>query len=270
MRRSTDELRTFYGDPKGALVRRILARQLAEAWGTADNCDVLGIGYATPWLGGFSKARRLIAAMPGQQGAEQWCESSRNRTVLVNDTRLPFATGMFDRILMVHALEEADDPQGLLNEASRVLSPSGRLIVVCAARGGLWSRSEATPFGHGRPFSRRQMEGLIRSSGLEPRAWSQAVFVPPWRPALPLSEGFEQFGRLLAPGAAGLILMEAGRRIYAIPRAKGGIGVRAGVPVLNPVPSLTPAPRIPALVDALPSDLAETAKPLYVGQPCTD
>lgn len=271
MRRSIDELRSFYGDPKGALVRRILAAQLADAWGTADNCDVLGLGYATPWLGGFNGARRVIAAMPGGQGAEPWVTSNRNRTVLVDDRALPFAAGLFDRILLVHALEEADDPQALLNEASRLLSPSGRLIIVSAARGGLWARNEATPFGHGRPFSRRQMEGLIRSSGLEPRAWSQALYVPPWRAMLPFSDGIEQVGRLLFPGTAGLLLMEAGRLTYARPKLRGARSVIAPVPALNPASTRASSPQGPTLsVPATTSDLAQSGKPLYVGQSCTD
>jgi len=65
MRRSIDELRTFYGEPTGALARRLLARRLEDAWGEATNCDVLGLGYATPWLDAFVGARRLVAAMPG-------------------------------------------------------------------------------------------------------------------------------------------------------------------------------------------------------------
>ena len=267
MRRSIDELRTFYGDPKGALVRRILAGRLADAWGTADSCDVLGLGYATPWLGQFNGARRLIAAMPGGQGAEQWVAAARNRTTLVDDRALPFASGTFDRVLLVHAIEEADDPQALLNEVSRVLSPSGRIIIVTAARGGLWARTEATPFGHGRPFSRKQLERLVRHCGLEPRAWSQALYVPPWRPMLPFSDGIEQFGRLVAPGTAGLILLEAGRLTYARPKARGTLKVLAPAPNLKPVPSLKPASR---LVGANTSDLAQSGKPLYGGDPCTD
>ena len=179
-------------EPTGALVRRLLARRLSDAWGTASNCDVLGLGYATPWLDGFSDARRVIAAMPGGQGAEHYASAARNRSVLVDERRLPFASGLFDRILMVHAIEEADDPQAILIEAARTLSPSGRLIVATAARGGLWARTETTPFGHGRPFSRRQLENLVRGAGLEPSAWSPAVYVPPWRPLLGFADGFEQ------------------------------------------------------------------------------
>ena len=72
MRRSIEELRTFYGEPAGALARRLLSRRLEDAWGEAAGCDVLGIGYATPWLDAFVGARRVVAAMPGGQGVELW------------------------------------------------------------------------------------------------------------------------------------------------------------------------------------------------------
>lgn len=231
MRRSIEELRTFYGEPAGALVRRLLARRLDDAWGEAVNSDVLGIGYATPWLDAFVGARRLVAAMPGGQGVEHWPSIGKNRTVLIDERALPFAAGSFDRILMVHALEEADDAQGLMAEAVRALAPAGRIILVAAARGGMWARAENTPFGHGRPFTRRQLERLVRGAGLEPTAWSQTVYVPPWGPLLPLADGLEQIGRHLMPNAAGVILLEATRRAYA--RARPG-GAVATVPIRTP------------------------------------
>lgn len=237
MRHSIEELRTFYGEPAGALVRRLLARRLDDAWGEAINCDVLGIGYATPWLDAFIGARRLVAAMPGGQGVEHWPSIGKNRTVLVDDRALPFAAGAFDRVLLIHALEEADDAQGLLNEAVRVLAPAGRIILVAAARGGLWARAENTPFGHGRPFTRRQLERLVRSAGLEPTAWSQTLYVPPWTPLLPLADGFEQIGRRVAPGTAGLILLEAARHTYARIRPSGHAQRVPAKPVLTPQPA---------------------------------
>lgn len=240
MRRSIEELRIFYGEPAGALARRLLARRLDDAWGEAVGCDVLGIGYATPWLDAFVGARRVVAAMPGGQGVELWPPAGRNRTVLVDDRRLPFAAGSFDRILLVHALEEAEDAAGLLTEAVRALSPAGRIILIAAARGGLWSRVEATPFGHGRPFTRRQLEQLVRGAGLEPTAWSQTLYVPPWSPLLPLADGFEQVGRRVMPGAAGVILLEATRQAYA--RVHPGSAV-ATAPVLAPALQPQPASR---------------------------
>lgn len=237
MRRSIEDLRIFYGEPAGALARRLLARRLEDAWGEAANCDVLGLGYATPWLDAFIGARRLVAAMPGGQGVELWPQAGKNRTVLVDDRRLPFAAGSFDRILMVHALEEADDAQALMLEAVRALAPAGRIILVAAARGGLWARSENTPFGHGRPFTRRQLERLVRGAGLEPTAWSQTLYVPPWGPLLPLADGLEQIGKHVLPEAAGVILLEATRQAYA--RARPG-GAVATAPVL--APGLQPQP----------------------------
>lgn len=235
MRQSVEELRAFYGEPTGRVARRMLARRLEEAWGETPGSDVLGIGYASPWLDVFVGARRAIAAMPGGQGAEQWPGAGRNRSLLVEEDRLPFAAGTFDRVLVIHALEEADDAGAILREAVRVLAPAGRLIVVAAARGGLWARSEATPFGHGRPFSRRQLEALVREAGLEPTAWSQTLYCPPWRPLLGLADGLEQIGRRLAPAAAGLILMEATRQVYARVQPSGRkVRVRANAPGLAP------------------------------------
>ena len=239
MRRSIEELRTFYGEPAGALARRLLARRLDDAWGEAPGSDVLGLGYATPWLDAFVGARRVVAAMPGGQGVELWPSVGRNRTVLVDDRRLPFAAGSFDRILLVHALEEADDAAALLLEAVRTLSPAGRIILIAAARGGMWSRVEATPFGYGRPFTRRQLERLVRGAGLEPTAWSQTLYVPPWGPLLPLADGLEQIGRRVLPGAAGVILLEATRQAYARVHPGGAV---ATAPVLAPALQPQPVP----------------------------
>lgn len=240
MRRSIEDLRIFYGEPAGALARRLLARRLEDAWGEAANCDVLGLGYATPWLDAFVGARRVVAAMPGGQGVELWPQAGKNRTVLVEDRRLPFAAGSFDRILMIHALEEAEDAQALMLEAVRALAPTGRIILVAAARGGLWARSENTPFGHGRPFTRGQLERLVREAGLEPTAWSQTLYVPPWGPLLPLADGLEQIGKHVLPGAAGVILLEATRQAYA--RARPG-GAVATAPVRTPALQPQPASR---------------------------
>lgn len=244
MRRSIEDLRAFYGEPTGALVRRLVARRLDDAWGEAAGCDILGLGYATPWLDAFVGARRIVAAMPGGQGVELWPSAGRNRTLLVDEGRLPFAAGAFDRIVLIHALEEADDPAAMLIEAVRALAPAGRMILAVAARGGLWARAEATPFGHGRPFTRGQLERLVRQVGLEPTAWSQTLYTPPWRPLLGMADGIEQMGGMIGLGTAGVILLEASRQAYARVRPSGSaVRARANPPELVP----QPATRNPAL-----------------------
>ena len=56
----------------------------------------------------------------------------------------------------------------MLAEVWRVLTPGGRLLVVVPNRAGLWARMENTPFGYGRPFSRKQLSRLMRDMQFSP------------------------------------------------------------------------------------------------------
>ena len=76
----------------------------------------------------------------------------------------------------------------------------------------------------------------MRDVGLEPMAWSQTLYAPPWGPMLPLADGFEQVGRHVFPGTAGLILLEATRQGYARIRPSGH-AQRVTAPVLTPQPA---------------------------------
>ena len=55
-------------------------------------------------------------------------------------------------------------------EGQRVLAPSGRVIAVIPNRRGVWTRTENTPFGHGRPYSRSQITELLRQTWFTPIA----------------------------------------------------------------------------------------------------
>jgi SAM-dependent methyltransferase len=238
MRRDVLELREFYATPLGRAVRDMLSRKIGEVWGDAAGLDVMGLGYATPFLERFAAARRVVAAMPAAQGVEAWPAGDRNRACLVEDQALPFQNALFDRVLIAHGLEESDQAGALLREVGRVLAPSGRVIVVAAARGGLWAHAERTPFGHGRPFTRRQLEQLVREADLEPVAWSQALYVPPWTPLSGWAVGFEQVGSRIWPGAAGLVLLEAIKRTFAPVKARP-----ARARIASPLPGVfAPAP----------------------------
>lgn len=227
MRRDVLHLREFYATPLGRVARALVAAKVQEAWDAGRGLDVLGLGYATPYLEGLSAARRTVAAMPASQGAEVWPSGQAPRVCLTHEAALPFRNALFDRVLLVHALEESDDPLAVLRETWRVLSPSGRVIVVAANRRGPWSNAEATPFGHGRPYTRSQLEALVREADLEPAAWSRALYLPPWGFATPWAEGLEQVGARLWPMMSGVILLEAVKQTFAVtPR---GSTVRARV-----------------------------------------
>ena len=191
MRRDVLDLRQFYAGALGARGARDGGAQGRPRPGAGmGDLDLLAFGYATPFLGPLAAgARRVIAAMPAQQGVEAWPLGAPNDAVLVDETALPFPNALFDRILAVHALEESDSPLAVLTELGRVLAPSGRLIVVAAARHGLWANAESSPFGHGRPFSRRQLEALVREADLEPAGWTRALYAPAARLGCPVGGG---------------------------------------------------------------------------------
>jgi SAM-dependent methyltransferase len=217
MHRDVLDLRAFYATALGGAVRDLMARKVAEAWDVARGLDVLGLGYATPYLTPFlESARRAVAAMPGAQGVEPWPATAPNLACLADEAALPFPNALFDRVLVIHALEEAEDPAAYMAEVRRVMSPNGRVIVAAASRRGLWAGSEATPFGYGRPFTRAQLEETVVDAGLEPTAWSRALYMPPAPILARYAEAFEQVGsRLFAP-IAGLILLEAVKQTYAV------------------------------------------------------
>jgi SAM-dependent methyltransferase len=154
--------------------------------------------------------------MPAAQGVEAWPLGAPNAAALVDEAALPFPNALFDRVLAVHALEESDSPLLVLSELGRVLAPQGRLIVVAVGRHGLWANAESSPFGHGRPYSRRQLEQLVREAELEPAGWTRALYAPPLAWAARWAEGFEQAGARLWPAFSGLILMEAQKRTLAV------------------------------------------------------
>jgi SAM-dependent methyltransferase len=217
MRQSVLDLRAFYASPLGRVTRQMISRKVREAWTGADGLDVLALGYATPFFDSAgTRTRRTVAVMPAAMGVEAWPIGMRNLACLAEDAALPLPNALFDRVLAVHALEESDNPLALLREVWRVLAPSGRVILAVTARHGLWADAETSPFGHGRPFSRRQLEALVREADLEPVGWTRALYAPPLPWAWRWAEGFEQVGSRVWPPFAGLILMEAVKQTFAV------------------------------------------------------
>ena len=211
-------LQRFYASPLGEAAQRAAARRLASLWPHADGLDVLGIGYAAPYLERFRpSARRVVALMPAEQGAEPWPARSPCLSVLAEEARLPLLDSVFDRVLLVHALEEAEAARLLLREVWRVMAPEGRLVVIAANRWSLWAQADATPFGHGRPYSRTQLAALLADAMFEPVASARALYAPPlaWPPLVRAAEAFERVGEVIWPAQGGLVLMEAVKRLYA-------------------------------------------------------
>ncbi len=209
-------LQRFYASALGEAARRAAARRLAALWPHADGLDVLAVGYPSPYLERFrAGARRVVAMMPAAQGAEPWPSNGPVATALAEDARLPFMDAVFDRVLLVHALEECDAVHAMLREVWRVMAPEGRLVVMTSNRWSLWAQSDASPFGYGRPYSRTQLASLLSDSMFEPVVSARALYMPPWRWAAGAADAFERVGELVWPAQGGLVLMEAVKRLYA-------------------------------------------------------
>lgn len=229
-------LQQFYSGPLGLAAQAMGGRRILDAWGDCAGLDVLGFGYATPYLAPWiTHARRVTALMPASQGVERWPSDGVNQSCIGDEDRMPFPEAMFDRILCVHALEEAENPRALLRELWRILAPEGRLMVCVANRSGMWSRAENTPFGQGRPYSRSQLSSLLTDAMFQPVAWSRALYAPPlsWRVATGgAAETWESVGEKGWPMLGGLLLVDAVKRLYADSLPGGGRKVLLAQPAI--------------------------------------
>ncbi|HEY1838003.1 MAG TPA: methyltransferase domain-containing protein [Rhizomicrobium sp.] len=223
MQFDAQNLSAFYDQPLGLVTRRVLVRRLRNLWPDLRGVRLLGYGFAIPYLRPLlPEVERAVALIPAPQGAVAW-PAERALVALGEEDALPFADAFFDRILMVHGLEQAESTRPLLRQIWRILAPAGRLIVIAPNRTGLWAQVERSPFAHGRPFSRGQLDRLLQESMFVPEKWDSALYFPPLksRRLVRSGRGWERAGRAVWPGFAGVHLVEASKSLYALaPRGK--------------------------------------------------
>ena len=210
--------RDFYASALGAVARRMIHRRIRALWPDVNGMEVLGLGFAAPYLGSFSgEASHTLAAMPAAQGVLHWPADGDGLTTLVNETDLPFPDVSMDRVLLVHALESTENVRAMMREVWRVLASGGRMIIVVPNRRGLWARFESTPFGRGLPYSSRQLTMVLRENMFTPYQTEKALFIPPTRSRMVLSSApaMEKIGQRWFPAFAGVTIIEATKQIYA-------------------------------------------------------
>src|SRR5271170_6232112 len=136
----------FYRSRQGTMAAHLLRQRLQLLWPSLQGDAVLGLGYAAPYLRLWrEQSGRCIALTPAQIGAARWPAGAANLSCTSEEDALPFADLSFDRVLLVHGLETAENARRLLREIWRVLKDDGRLLVVTPNRRGLWAYVEATP-----------------------------------------------------------------------------------------------------------------------------
>lgn len=215
---SVYDLKNFYSSRAGRLVRRLLTGHVREFWPDVAGLQLMAHGYAVPFLKPLmAETERTFAVMFPPGGVHAWPPHSEGLACLSSEQNLPLESESVDRVLMIHSLEHAHEPQEMLQEVWRVLKSSGRLLVVVPNRLGLWARADWTPFGHGRPYTAKQVAGHLREALFVPERTAHALYMPPFRSFLVLrtAYSFEGFGRYVFPGLAGVHIIEASKQIYS-------------------------------------------------------
>lgn len=225
MRIDAPSVADFYATARGTATAQLIRARLHAVWPDATGCDMLGLGYAAPYMQLWrAQAARSIVAVPEQIGPARWPQELPNLSTVVEEDSLPFADVSMDRILLIHGLEHAEAARRMLREAWRVLRPEGRMIVAVPNRTSLWAYLERTPFGHGQPYTPSQLGRVLASVLFRVEQRDAVLFLPPLggRAILRTAPFVERMGRRGIPHAAGVILAEATKDIAGVIPLRGG------------------------------------------------
>src|SRR5262249_49407001 len=131
----------------------------------------------------------------------------------------------------------AESLRPLLRQLWRVLAPEGKLLLIAPNRASLWAQLDWSPFGQGRPFSRRELERLLRDVLFVPGLWDRALVVPPLnaKTLIGTGAGWERIGQRFLPRLGGVHVVEATKSIYA-PVASAPVTAAARAVQLGPRP----------------------------------
>ena len=219
------DLRNFYyRSALGRGAQKVIRDDLVKLWPEAKGQTVVGFGFAVPLLRPYlADARRVTGLMPGPQGVMPWPAGQPNVSFLCEDTIWPVQTGQVDKLVVMHGLETSDNPTALLDECWRVLGPGGRAVFIVPNRAGLWSRSDKTPFGYGRPYSLGQLDAQLRKHQFVTERSLSTLYQPPshrriWRKAAGM---LETLGHKLPVVVAGGVLMVEVSKQMAAPTRPG-------------------------------------------------
>ena len=141
-------------------------------------------GYYALQIGCTSHSRRLLESCRVKR---QFSLGKENADVDLQayPSLLPIANDSVDLVVMMHYLSNSDEPHAILREASRVLIPEGKLIIVDFNPLSLWglrhffqSWLEQVPWG-GHYFTARRLKDWMQLLGFDQQKHYRVGYMPP-------------------------------------------------------------------------------------------
>ncbi|MBF0863155.1 MAG: methyltransferase [Gluconobacter potus] len=216
----SDDAATFYESRQGQRTALLLNDRLQSIMPPMRGRRILGIGYTAPYLpesAEFAVSGRLLHPQT-QRSTRPTRSQTRNipwADCIVSSGRLPFDDLSMNAVLVVHGLEFTRFAPDFLRAIWRTLSDDGVLTLVVPNRSGYWAHTDATPFGHGIPYSSGQLTRLLDQALFRIEHHSSALMTPP--AALSVTHGrlMERAGRTLRLPCGGVHVVTARKNVYA-------------------------------------------------------
>ncbi len=215
-----DDIEDFYTSPLGVRTREALLATLKLERYTNHDGDTLIIGYGIPYIAP-GNVRPFLCSL-SSVGAYYWPHHDKNRAVHADSNYLPFPDQCFDRVIIIHGLEHAYHPDGLIREIWRILKGHGKALFIVPHRRSGWSRRERNPFAYGQPYSVLQLSSALKESKYTIETISFGLRLLPLSRFLPLNwiVGCEYWLHKLHLPFGGVLTMECRKRLYTPLRKK--------------------------------------------------
>jgi len=205
------ELVEFYNSPLGEIVNSRLSTLIEDFKKKQSNKSLTGIGYTLP----FDPVD--LHFIPHHIGVMQ-NHDNNVKTVLIDDQILPLEDESVDAFVMVHMFEHVQEPRRFLREIWRCLKSNGRILMVIPNRRGFWARFENNPFGHGQPFSKKQIRQVLKDNMFTCTSTGYALSAPPINHAWFAAhvQTLPPVPKILLHKFSGVVVVEAIKQVCAV------------------------------------------------------
>lgn len=170
---------SFYTTARGQCFLALVGERLRWFWpDLGQQHAVLGLGHAAAYLEKLESGKNTPACLVAGNAPQWGAAPPLGRSCVVDMHSLPFQPEQFDRVLMVHALDDRKQSVSVLRAAGQVMKPDGRLLLIVPSRFGGRARLRGTPFRHDAAFSRRCLRQMLAAAMLKPEQWMKPFFCP--------------------------------------------------------------------------------------------